>query len=299
MWLCFLLLGVLISLQAHFVRPEYFAPGFSLFPRWPTEDPYRAALVFIGTMGILMVPKLLGLIAFGAVRTDHRRFGGLFLSIVIEIIISGLLAPTMMWKQSVAVIQILLGRDAGWSAQQREGTPAPFKATLRRYAGSTLTGFVLAAAASAVSLPLFWWMSPVILGLLLAVPLAMLTSSAAVGKAMRSLGLLVIPEEDNPPLVVTRSDELASTFKPSVKQESSLWRQLLTDPTFSTRHREMLPEPPCLQRGEVNVDLVVGIAKLDQCTSITEAIETLSTQEKRALLGNREAFDRLKALCTD
>jgi len=100
-------------------------------------------------------------------------------------------------------------------------------------------------------------------------------------------------------LFVTRSDELASTFKPSVKQESSLWRQLLTDPTFSTRHREMLPEPPCLQRGEVNVDLVVGIAKLDQCTSITEAIETLSTQEKRALLGNREAFDRLKALCTD
>jgi membrane glycosyltransferase len=299
MWLCFLLLGVLISLQAHFVRPEYFAPGFSLFPRWPTEDPYRAALVFIGTMGILMVPKLLGLIAFGAVCTDRRRVGGLFLGIVVEIIISGLLAPTMMWKQSVAVIQILLGRDAGWSAQQREGTSAPFKTTLRRYAGSTLTGFVLAAAASAVSLPLFWWMSPVILGLLLAVPLAMLTSSTAVGKAMRTLGLLVIPEEDNPPLVVTRSDQLASTFKPSVKEEFSLWRQLLTDPTFSTRHREMLPEPPCLQRGEVNVDLVVGIAKLDQCTSITEAIETLSTQEKRALLGNREAFDRLKALCTD
>ena len=177
MWLCFLLLGVLISLQAHFVRPEYFAPGFSLFPRWPTQDPYRAALVFIGTMGILTVLKLLGLIAFGAVRTDHRRVGGLFLSVVIEIIISGLLAPTMMWKQSVAVIQILLGRDAGWSAQQRDGTSAPFKATLRKYAGSTLTGFILAAAASAVSLPLFWWMSPVILGLLLAVPLAMLTSS--------------------------------------------------------------------------------------------------------------------------
>jgi membrane glycosyltransferase len=299
MWLCFLLLGVLISLQAHFVRPEYFAPGFSLFPRWPTEDPYRAALVFIGTMGILTVPKLLGLIAFGAVRTDYRRVGGLFLSVVIEIIISGLLAPIMMWKQSVAVIQILLGRDAGWSAQQRERTSAPFKATLRRYAGSTLIGLILAAAASAVSLPLFWWMSPVILGLLLAVPLAMLTSSAAIGKAMRSLGLLVIPEEENPPLVVTRSDELASTFKPSVEQEFSLWRELLTDPTFSTRHREMLPQPHCLQRGEVNVDLVVGIAKLDQCTNITEAIEMLSNQEKRALLGNREALDRLKALCID
>jgi membrane glycosyltransferase len=52
MWLGFLLLGVLISLQAHFIRPEYFAPGFLLFPQWPTEDPYRAAFVFAGTMGI-------------------------------------------------------------------------------------------------------------------------------------------------------------------------------------------------------------------------------------------------------
>jgi len=46
---------------------------------------------------------------------------------LIEIIISGLLAPVMMWKQTVAIIQIFLGKDAGWSAQQREGSSMPFK----------------------------------------------------------------------------------------------------------------------------------------------------------------------------
>jgi membrane glycosyltransferase len=296
MWLCFLLLGVLISLQAHFIRPEYFAPGFSLFPRWPTEDPYRAALVFIGTMGILLVPKLLGFVAFLFTTANRALVRGLIPSVLIEIIISGLLAPVMMWKQSVAVIQILLGRDAGWGAQQREGLPMAFKATLRRYSSPTGLGVILAAAAYAVSLPLFWWMSPVIVGLLLTIPLAMVTSSAALGRFARRLGFLVIPEEQLPPSVVRRSDELITVSRSSVKKPMPLWRELLTDSQLSTVHREMLPEPIPMQRGQVEVDLVVGLAKLDQCRTIDDALEILTSREKRALLGNRQAFDRLKAL---
>ena len=59
LWLIFLTLGILISLQAQFVRPEYFPKGFSLFPQWPAQDPVLAAWVFLGTMGLLIVPKLL------------------------------------------------------------------------------------------------------------------------------------------------------------------------------------------------------------------------------------------------
>lgn len=113
MWLGFLLLGVLISLQAHFIRPEYFAPGFSLFPQWPTEDPYRAAFVFAGTMGILIFPKILGLVAFLLNHSGRTGFIRVIFSVIMEIIISGLLAPVMMWRQSVAVVQILSGKDAG------------------------------------------------------------------------------------------------------------------------------------------------------------------------------------------
>ena len=38
MWLVFLILGLLISLQANFIRPEYFPKGFSLFPTWPQQS---------------------------------------------------------------------------------------------------------------------------------------------------------------------------------------------------------------------------------------------------------------------
>jgi hypothetical protein len=45
MWLVFLVVGIAISLQAQFIRPEYFPPGFALFPQWPTEDSERAIWV--------------------------------------------------------------------------------------------------------------------------------------------------------------------------------------------------------------------------------------------------------------
>ncbi len=297
MWLGFLLLGVLISLQAHFIRPEYFAPGFSLFPQWPTEDPYRAAFVFAGTMGILIFPKILGLVALLFNRTGRFGFARSVFSVVTEIIISGLLAPVMMWRQSVAIIQILLGKDVGWSAQQREGVSAPFKVTLRRYATPTVLGAALAAAAYAVSAPRFFWMSPVVLGLLLASPMAALTSSSSFGEATRRLGLLLIPEERHSPDVVRRANELASTSG-SDSSRTRLWEELLSESAFSRKHRAMLPEAAPQSFGQVNSDLVIGLAKLDQCAKMSDAFQILSRRELKELLANREAFDRLKAIAT-
>jgi len=171
----------------------------------------------------------------------------------------------------------------------------PFKVTLRRYFSPTVLGLLLAMAAYAVSIPLFWWMSPVILGLLLTIPLATVTASSVLGRAAGRLGLLVIPEERTPPSIISRSNELASGAN-SLEGTYRLWRNLLTDPHFSTAHREMLPELGQIRRGRVNAELVVGLAKLDQCTTIDEALEILTDSEKRALLGNRTAFDRLRAL---
>ena len=171
----------------------------------------------------------------------------------------------------------------------------PFKVTLRRYFSPTVLGLLLAMAAYAVSIPLFWWMSPVILGLLLTIPLATVTASSVLGRAAGRLGLLVIPEERTPPSIISRSNELASGAN-SLEGTYRLWRNLLTDPRFSTAHREMLPELGQMRRGRVNAELVVGLAKLDQCTTIDEALEILTDSEKRALLGNRTAFDRLRAL---
>jgi len=45
----------------------------------------------------------------------------------------------------------------------------------------------------------FWWITPVLAGLILSIPLSVLTSRSSIGRAFRAKGLLVIPEEMNPP----------------------------------------------------------------------------------------------------
>ena len=141
LWLLFLVFGILISLQAQFVRPEYFPKGFSLFPKWPAQDPILAAWVFVGTMGLLIVPKILAFILLGAQPRNRRLFGGsllVFAGVIIETLLSGLIAPVMMVFQSVAVGEILLGRDAGWQAQRRDDGELPRGELIRKYALPTL-----------------------------------------------------------------------------------------------------------------------------------------------------------------
>jgi membrane glycosyltransferase len=299
MWLVFLLLGVLISLQAQFIRPDYFPSGFSLFPTWPMQDPVRAAWVFAGTMALLVAPKVLGFLALTIRRSERRAYGGVlraFFSLFAETLISGLIAPVMMWMQSVAVLQVLRGRDSGWSAQQRDDASMPFRVIFRIYAWPTAAGIFLAATAYAVSLPLLLWMSPVILGLLSAVPLAALTSGSAIGQAARRLGLLVVPEEREPPEVLKRANELARMHTTTATGGFSAWRQLREDPELWAAHHGALPESGSRRPGEIDVDLVVGLAKLEQCDGFEEAWKVLSRPEKNALLANAKGLAQLQSL---
>lgn len=215
MWLIFLLVGILISLQAHFIRPEYFPKGFSLFPQWPEEDPIRAAWVFAGTMAILIAPKLLGFIVALVHGPERRGFGGAvaaFVSVLVEIVLSGLIAPMMMLLQSQAVADVLLGRDAGWQVQRRDDGSLTRSELIKHFGKLTLIGVLLGAAAFAVSLSLFFWMAPVTIGLILAMPLAALTARADAGRALRRMRLLLVPEERNIPEVLLRANALATTL---------------------------------------------------------------------------------------
>ena len=61
LWMAQLLVGIVLVLQSHYIRPEYFTKDFSLFPAWPRFDYERALQLFELTIGILLAPKFLGL----------------------------------------------------------------------------------------------------------------------------------------------------------------------------------------------------------------------------------------------
>ncbi|MEQ9638985.1 MAG: glucans biosynthesis glucosyltransferase MdoH [Alphaproteobacteria bacterium] len=207
MWLAMLVIGLLIALQARFASPDYFGDERSLFPQWPMQDPVLAAWVFVATMGVLLAPKLLALALALGRRRRRASFGGarrLLCGALAEMVLSALIAPVTMLSQSACVVSTLIGWDSGWKPQRRDEGGLSAGSVVRFYLPHTLVGLVLALAAYLVSLPLFFWMSPVVAGLVLAIPLALVTGQRQVGAAFARAGLLLTPEELNPPAELKR-----------------------------------------------------------------------------------------------
>jgi membrane glycosyltransferase len=297
LWLLFLFTGILISLQAQFIRPEYFPKTFTLYPQWPAQDPVRAAYVFAGTMALLLMPKFFGYLAMLPDRATRRGFGGAlraFLGMLAEIAISGLIAPVMMLIQSASVLQILSGRDSGWQTQRRDDGSLPLRATMRRYGWHTAFGLLLALAAYEVSYSLFAWMTPVIAGLILAIPLAQWTANPAAGLGMRARKLLLTPEESDAPDILRRANALAAEMK-GLDPRGALER-LAADPALLAAHRAMLPSAGPRKAGEVDIARVVGLAKLEDCTTLRDAAAVLTRAETMAILSDPRGLDRLAAL---
>ena len=290
LWLMFLLLGILISLQAQFVRPEYFPKGFSLFPTWPAQDPILAAWVFVGTMALLIVPKLLAYVLLLTQTENRRKFGGglrVLAGIVVETLLSGLVAPVMMIFQSSAVAEILLGRDAGWQVQRRDDGEVSRDEMLRKYATPTVFGIAMAASAYAVSLSLLFWMAPVIVGLLLAIPMAMLTSMAGARRTAKMFGT---PEQTAPPMVLARANELANA---SHRALANPLRELRDDPGLRQAHMTNLSGRTPRNRGQIDPHLAIARAKIEEAEGFDEALQYLQPREAFAVLNSPVALAAL------
>lgn len=294
LWLVMLLAGLLTALQARFVPPNYFPSGFSLFPSWPAQDPVRAAWVFVGTMAVLLLPKLM---AFALMLTDaaaRRRFGGgirAFGGLLTETLVSGLMAPVTMLAQSAAVVTVLAGRDGGWQPQRRDDGSVGAGETMRHFLPHTLFGLALGGAAAAISWPLFLWMTPVVLGLILAVPLVLWTS----GVRRRLSPVLRTPEEAAPPPVLTRAKTLAAELSAMATPEEAVMR-LRADPHLIAAHRAMLPDAGKRRSGDHGAERLVARAKIDDAARLSDALAILTAREKAAALGDAAALERLLAL---
>lgn len=296
-WLLFLLAGVLLSVQARFIRPEYFPAGPSLFPEWPTVDPVRAMWLFIGTMSLLLAPKLLAWIALLFHPSDRRGCGGAFrtlVSMLLETLIAGLLAPVTMLTQSYDVMSILMGRDSGWSAQRRDDGSMPFGQVVKLYWRHTVFGLVFGGIAWLVSPYLALWMSPVVLGLALAIPLASLTARSDLGLGLRRMGLLLVPEESATPRVLT--DAVAFRRERDAAPPLPTPAALFEQPTLLEAHRSMLPPPRRPRQDPFDATLLVGMAKLEEAQSLDEALRNLGRSELAAVLADARGVARMEEL---
>jgi len=180
LWALSLAVGVLLSIQAAYTLPSYFSDEKTLFPIWPVIDPVKAFYLFLATIVVVMLPKILG-IALALVRSTAvpPRKGWFLLGAVVDWLCSIVIAPIFMLMQTSAVIDILRGRDSGWSVQRRDGEELRFDELLRFHKWHVLIGATMAIACALASPYVLAWMAPIIVGLLAAAHISAFTSKPA------------------------------------------------------------------------------------------------------------------------
>jgi membrane glycosyltransferase len=299
LWMAQLLVGIVLVLQSHYIRPEYFTADFSLFPAWPRFDYERALQLFELTIGVLLAPKFLGLVLALTDGSTRRGSGGalaLTASTFLEIIISAALAPIMMLIQSGSVLQILSGRDTGWNPQRRDDGSIPLTSIARRHRSHAMLGVITLFAAALISPSLVLWMSPTIAGLVLSIPLSWASGQLWIGLGLKRMLLLRTPEETSPPEVVLRANALAEELARVGRDNEDALLSVHDDSEFRAIHEAFLPEKPRHRLGEVDVDAAVASMKLNDAETIEDACAWLKSKERVAVLADRGLIAMLARL---
>jgi len=203
MWFAVLLFSTIITCKDALQEHEYFQRGaYSLFPTWPEYRDGEIAALLFATIAVLMLPKLLGATLALVKPALRRGFGGparLAASLVLEQIFSMLLAPVMMVFHSTFVISTLAGRPVSWNAQERGDRGVGLREALARQKWHIALGICWGALIFFIAPRYIWWIMPVLAGLLLSAALTSVSSRSDLGRALRRAGLLLTPEEVDPP----------------------------------------------------------------------------------------------------
>ncbi|MEO6006068.1 MAG: glucans biosynthesis glucosyltransferase MdoH, partial [Opitutus sp.] len=162
----------------------------------------QAIGLFLGTLVLLFLPKILSLIDLRRRPGDVATFGGwanVIWSVIIETVSFTLIAPILMLFHTKFVVLTLFRQTISWGTQRRGSAGASaWREAFSAHAGQTAFGVVMAIVAARISPSLAAWMSPLLAGIILSIPISALTSSAELGLQLRKRGLLLTPEETVP-----------------------------------------------------------------------------------------------------
>jgi membrane glycosyltransferase len=212
------------------------------------------------------------------------------------VLFSAFFAPIMMLIQSGSVFQILLGRDTGWNPQRRDDGSIPLKDIVRRHRMHTLLGLVTGISAFLIATSLFAWMSPTIVGLVLAIPLSWASGQLAIGLWLKRRKLLFTPEESEPPAVAQRANALQAEFAAAGYDDADGLRALHAEPALREAHEAMLPGAAPRRRGEIEPERAVAQAKLVDAETIDDAAIWLKPKERMVVLHDRALVALLASL---
>jgi membrane glycosyltransferase len=214
LWLAFVLLGTAAWLTGNALPA---GQGLSFEMAW----------LWTCTVVMLILPRVLGVVAI-VLRKELHLYGGaasLVKGVLLEGLLSGIQAPVRMIAHSMFVFVALTGVKLEWRSPPREAAAVSWGDAARRFALPGVAAAGLLAGVSSVDWGLGAWLLPMAMPLLLAMPLAVLTSLPSLGRKLLQRGVLVIPEESQMPVVLRHASAHARWVTPAPS-----WPDVITDP---------------------------------------------------------------------
>jgi len=294
LWFAFLTLSTAEVIWEALREPDYFPAGRSLFPEWPIWRPYWAFSLLAITAAILFLPKILSIFLILFRHRGATRFGGivrLSLSMLLEITLSALLAPIRMVFHARFVATNLMGRTVSWRSQTREDSETSWRDAIRQHGFDTIWASAWGAGVYALNPDYFWWLTPIIVALMLSVPLSAITSSIGLGERVRRLGLFLIPEETTPPEELR---DLAAECDANRrrKADAPMWQvdgfvRAVVDPAANAVHCALLGRPRSSRASIKEQRRTIAERAL------SNGPQTLDARHRRTLLLDPEQLDAM------
>jgi len=181
---------------------------------------------------------------------------------------------------------VLIGGSVGWGTQRRGVGGTALGEAVQAHWLHTLIGIVTGIGVYELAPDVFWWTMPIVLGLVLSIPLTLVSSSATVGLALRRAGLLLAEEEGAPPPVLARLERILR-MREKQAQDPMDFPRAIGDERMTAIHAGLVRaygeeadvDPTALEALEVKLR--------------NEGPEALTGPERVTILQNAGAFEQL------
>ena len=160
-----------------------------------------SVFLFMAVMGMLLLPKLWGLLTVARDPVRLQGFGGkrkLLLGVLIESACSIVLAPIMAVYHTLFVLCTISGFKCEWNAQNRGETSVRFSTAAKQYWILSFTASLIAVLLLVYAPSLLLWTFPLLIGPTLAIPISVLMASPKLGRSLHDRNILATPDETNP-----------------------------------------------------------------------------------------------------
>lgn len=247
-WLLMLGLSTVDALVRAAQSNVFFGSEYQLFPNWQIAKTELIFSMLYLTAGLLLAPKLMSILV--ALLYRRAAFGGaakLLAGALLETLFAILIAPLMMVFHSYFVVNVLQGRKVKWESQSREGRMVPWGQAFYHTAFVGCVALIWGGVTFTMSPMFFWWLMPVLVGLVLAAPIVRYSSSITLGQLFHRAGIFLSPSETQPADVLRDLKDFSVWRNPIPESSAPLpslppetWRDMTTQ-SFRTWHPTRAP----------------------------------------------------------